>query len=119
VVHFPEGVRYVCVLQNVQAVCWVDPVSYSTALIGGAEADHLPPFNAEVRNEWSCTCTPPPSICLRAVHADNCTFTVLLRVSELNVLPFPLLLFGAVAAQYILGIIFKYLPALLSSILCL
>ena len=38
---------------------------------------------------------------------------------ELNVLPFPLLLFGAVTAQYILGVVFKYLPALLSPLLSL
>jgi hypothetical protein len=25
----------------------------------GRQADHLPPFSAEVKNEWSCTSIPP------------------------------------------------------------
>jgi len=37
------------------------------------EGDHLPPFVADVVNEWSCTSAP--SICLHDVDRDNCTFT--------------------------------------------
>jgi hypothetical protein len=32
----------------------------------GHEADHAPPYSAEVENEWSCTSTSP--ICLQGVY---------------------------------------------------
>jgi hypothetical protein len=34
--------------------------------------DNLPPPNAEVKNEWSCTCTPPK--CLHVGDSDIFTF---------------------------------------------
>ena len=39
----------------------------------GPELDHSLPSNAEVKNEWSCTSTPP--IRLHGVDRDNFTFT--------------------------------------------
>jgi hypothetical protein len=41
----------------------------------GHEVDHLPPSSAEVKNEWSCTSTPP--ICLYVVERNNFVFTLL------------------------------------------
>jgi len=38
------------------------------------EADHLPPFITEVKNEWSCISTP--HICLHFSYMDNFTFTI-------------------------------------------
>jgi hypothetical protein len=37
------------------------------------EVDHSPPPNAEVKNEWSYTSTPPT--CLHAMHRVNFAFT--------------------------------------------
>jgi hypothetical protein len=36
------------------------------------EADHSPQYGVEVRNEWSCTSTPP--ICLHGVRRINFKF---------------------------------------------
>jgi hypothetical protein len=38
----------------------------------GAEVDHSFPSYAEVKNEWSCTSSPP--VCLYGVHRDSFTF---------------------------------------------
>jgi hypothetical protein len=38
----------------------------------GREADYSPPFRTEVKNEWSYTFAP--TVCLRGVNNDNCTF---------------------------------------------
>jgi len=38
------------------------------------EADHLPPFITEVKNEWSCISTP--HIWLHDLYMDNFTFTI-------------------------------------------
>jgi hypothetical protein len=38
----------------------------------GCEADHSPPSNTEIENEWSCTSTPP--VCLHGVDRDSFTF---------------------------------------------
>jgi hypothetical protein len=43
----------------------------------GREVDHSPPSSAEVKNEWSCTSTPPYAFmawCL-VKHRDNFIFT--------------------------------------------
>jgi hypothetical protein len=37
----------------------------------GCDVDNSPPPNFEVKNEWSCTATPP--ICLPGVYRDNFT----------------------------------------------
>jgi len=36
------------------------------------EADHSPPPSAKVKNEWSCTSTPPT--CLHGMDRDNFMF---------------------------------------------
>jgi hypothetical protein len=40
----------------------------------GREADHSPPSNGEVKNEWSYASTPPVAGCL-VKHRHNFTFT--------------------------------------------
>jgi hypothetical protein len=50
----------------------------------GHEADHSPPFSAEVRNAWSYTSTPPVclhDVVLRKKHRDN--FTYILKFTDL------------------------------------
>jgi hypothetical protein len=41
------------------------------------EADHSPPTNAEIKNEYSYNPPPPthPSVCLNGVDRDNFSFT--------------------------------------------
>ena len=42
------------------------------------KADHSPPFNVKVKNEFTHTCTTAlTSICLHAMYSDSFTFTVL------------------------------------------
>jgi len=38
----------------------------------GREVNHTPPSTVEVKNEWSCTSTPP--ICLHGVDRENFIF---------------------------------------------
>jgi hypothetical protein len=42
----------------------------------GREADHSPPYNAEIKNEWSYTSTPttPSWRVAQLKHRDNFTF---------------------------------------------
>ena len=48
----------------------------------GPEVEHWPPSCAEVRNEWSCTYTPP--VWIHGVDRDNFTFFI----TEFRVLMF-------------------------------
>jgi hypothetical protein len=57
-----------------------EPTQYSVQLVrgflpggkaSGAWINHLPPFSAEDKNEWSYTCSP--LICLHGVDAENFT----------------------------------------------
>ena len=62
-----SGVRMLAVArgfslpQNVQTGSWAHQASYSvcTGLFPvGSDVDHSPPYNAEIRSEWSCTSAP-------------------------------------------------------------
>ena len=51
----------------------------------GNEVDHSPPSSAMVKNEWSCTSTPPPPYALTAgpvqLNLYTCTYLYHLLVS--------------------------------------
>jgi len=67
----PAGAKYFSLLQNIQTDSGVYP-TYCSVANGGApslevkwswhEADHSPPYTAEVKNEWSSTSTCPISL---------------------------------------------------------
>jgi len=44
---------------------------------GLVRVDHSPPSRAEVMNEWSYTCNPPPAICLNGVDGDIFTLSLI------------------------------------------
>ena len=81
-VRNPAVARYVSVPQNGQTVAGAHQASFSMSRLQGffsggvkrkgREADYSPPFRAEVKNGWSYTSAP--SVCLRGVNKDNCTF---------------------------------------------
>ena len=52
------------------SLLWV-PVFFSVVNQPGREVHYSPSSNAEDRNEWSCTPTPP--ICLHIVHSETLT----------------------------------------------
>jgi hypothetical protein len=38
----------------------------------GRDVDRLTASNVEIKNGWSCNCTPP--VCLRGVERDSCSY---------------------------------------------
>jgi hypothetical protein len=52
---------------------WVPGGCFPKVKRAGREADHSPPFGAEVNNKWSYTSTLP--ICLNGMYRDNFTFS--------------------------------------------
>ena len=52
---------------------------YSKTKWPGLEAEHTPPYSAQVMNEWSYTFTPPP--CLQNMYRD---FTFIFYFNEQN-----------------------------------
>jgi len=75
-VQFLGGSNNCSLLQNVQTCCGAHPVSCSLGtgvLFMGInqpwhEADHSPPSNSGVKNEWSHTSTS--LVCIYGVHRD-------------------------------------------------
>ena len=81
-VRFPEEVRDLCHLRNVQTGSVTHPASYSVGTGGalypvanrpGREADHLLLLSAEVKKCGEVYLHSPPPISLRNVHRDALT----------------------------------------------
>jgi hypothetical protein len=69
------------VVTRLQAGPWVPEVLLWGTAAGGHEGDHLSPSSAEIKNEWSYTCTLP--VCLCGVHRNNCGFTIILTLQRI------------------------------------
>ena len=77
ITEFLSAARDSSLLQSVHACCWTHSASYSVGNAHffwgvkqpGCEANHFPPFSAEVRNVWSQTAT------CQMWHRVNFTFT--------------------------------------------
>jgi hypothetical protein len=56
-VRFPAEAGKFFLRYHVQTGSGAHPASYEMGT--GGEADHSPPFSAEVKDAWRCTSTPP------------------------------------------------------------
>jgi hypothetical protein len=79
-IRIPTGTIYFSFLQNLQTGSGYHPSSsdYRGVMRSGRDFYHSPPYNAEVKNEWSFTFVP--SVCIHDVDSVNCTFTVAFKV---------------------------------------
>jgi len=82
-VRFTEAARDTSLLENEQTGWEAQPAFHSEGTRRYPiprvqrpryDADHLPPFITEVKNEWSCISTP--HICLHDSYIGNYTFTI-------------------------------------------
>ena len=76
------GARNSSLLWNVQTGSVTHRGSFPGTKWLRHEVNHSPPSSAKVKNEWSCTSTPP--ICLHGVDRANFTFTLNFRCYTIN-----------------------------------
>ena len=80
-IRIPTGTIYFSFLQNLQTGSGYHPSSsdYRGVMRSGRDFYHSPPYNAEVKNEWSFTFVP--SVCIHDVDSVNliCIDTVVIK----------------------------------------